>query len=261
MPSSRAIPATEACSRRIWLTAHQHARVVNNARGPARPSSTSVNDPAVHVSSSPAPGPLAPHQLDRAPQARDVDEPDLASPVAAGHDTAAAAALNPRGRLGHDPQQRPAPAVLLADGDDVESVQPHEQIATLTVGITAAARSSARRRLGHVEAFRSVSLVATDLRRALTLLRSSLRSRVAHTHRRYEEPNMGQAIAGIATKGGNVVETFNQSDAGKVVVGEIVVLAIPYPAVADVIAARASNSPARSLSTLPIRRTSRHSTR
>jgi predicted dinucleotide-binding enzyme len=50
--------------------------------------------------------------------------------------------------------------------------------------------------------------------------------------------NMGQAIAGIAAKGGNTVELFDTSDAGQVVTGDIVVLAVPYPAVADVIATR-----------------------
>lgn len=50
--------------------------------------------------------------------------------------------------------------------------------------------------------------------------------------------NMGQAIAGIATKGGNSVELFNESDADKTATGDIVVLAVPYPAVAGVIAAR-----------------------
>jgi hypothetical protein len=49
---------------------------------------------------------------------------------------------------------------------------------------------------------------------------------------------MGPAIAGIVTKGGNTVETFNTSDAGKPVTGEIVVLAVPYPAVAAVLAER-----------------------
>ncbi len=43
-----------------------------------------------------------------------------------------------------------------------------EQIAAITVGIRAAARSSARRRPDTVEAFRSNSLVATDLRKAST---------------------------------------------------------------------------------------------
>jgi NADPH-dependent F420 reductase len=50
--------------------------------------------------------------------------------------------------------------------------------------------------------------------------------------------NMGQAISAIVTKGGNSVELFDTADADKVVTGDIVVLAVPYPAVADVIAAR-----------------------
>jgi len=51
--------------------------------------------------------------------------------------------------------------------------------------------------------------------------------------------NMGQAISGIVTNGGNTVELFNQSDADQPVTGDIVVLAVPYPAVADVLAKRA----------------------
>jgi NADPH-dependent F420 reductase len=51
--------------------------------------------------------------------------------------------------------------------------------------------------------------------------------------------NMGQAIADIVTAGGNTVEVFNQSDADKPVTGDVVVLAVPYPAVADVLAKRA----------------------
>ena len=50
--------------------------------------------------------------------------------------------------------------------------------------------------------------------------------------------NMGQAIASLATKGGNTVELFNTSDAEKAVTGDIVVLAVPHPAVADVIVQR-----------------------
>lgn len=50
--------------------------------------------------------------------------------------------------------------------------------------------------------------------------------------------NMGQAISSVVIRGGNTVEAFNQSDADKPVTGEVVVLAVPYPAVADVIAAR-----------------------
>jgi len=51
--------------------------------------------------------------------------------------------------------------------------------------------------------------------------------------------NMGQAISHVVTAGGNTVELFDTSDAGKPVTGDIVVLAVPYPAVADVIAKRA----------------------
>jgi 8-hydroxy-5-deazaflavin:NADPH oxidoreductase len=50
--------------------------------------------------------------------------------------------------------------------------------------------------------------------------------------------NMGQAISGVVTRGGNTVELFGQSDADKQVSGEIVVLAVPYPAVDDVVAVR-----------------------
>ena len=51
--------------------------------------------------------------------------------------------------------------------------------------------------------------------------------------------NMGQAISSIVTKGGNTVEVLDQADADKPATGDIVVLAVPYPAVADVIAKRA----------------------
>jgi 8-hydroxy-5-deazaflavin:NADPH oxidoreductase len=50
--------------------------------------------------------------------------------------------------------------------------------------------------------------------------------------------NMGQAIAGIAGKGGNTVELIGQSDSDKQVTGDVVVLAVPYPAVAEIVAAR-----------------------
>jgi len=49
---------------------------------------------------------------------------------------------------------------------------------------------------------------------------------------------MGQAIASVVTAGGSTVELFGQSDADKQISGEIVVLAVPYPAVADVLAKR-----------------------
>ena len=50
--------------------------------------------------------------------------------------------------------------------------------------------------------------------------------------------NMGQAIAAIAGKGDNTVELFDTSDADRPVTGDIVVLAVPYPAVASVLAER-----------------------
>jgi predicted dinucleotide-binding enzyme len=50
--------------------------------------------------------------------------------------------------------------------------------------------------------------------------------------------NMGSAIAEIARKGGNTVEPLGSGDAGKQVTGEIVVLAVPYPALADIVAQR-----------------------
>jgi NADPH-dependent F420 reductase len=53
--------------------------------------------------------------------------------------------------------------------------------------------------------------------------------------------NMGQAIAAIAAKGGNSVELLGQADAATAVTGDVVVLAVPHPAVAAVIAARGAS--------------------
>jgi NADPH-dependent F420 reductase len=50
--------------------------------------------------------------------------------------------------------------------------------------------------------------------------------------------NMGQAIAGIVTKGGHTVELIHHSDADKELTGDIVVLAVPYPSLNDVISKR-----------------------
>ena len=50
--------------------------------------------------------------------------------------------------------------------------------------------------------------------------------------------NMGQAIAGVAGKGGHTVQLLGQSDGATAVTGDIVVLAVPYPAVSAVIAER-----------------------
>ena len=48
--------------------------------------------------------------------------------------------------------------------------------------------------------------------------------------------SMGQAIAAVAGKGGHAVQLLGQADAGTPVTGDIVVLALPYPALADVVA-------------------------
>ena len=50
--------------------------------------------------------------------------------------------------------------------------------------------------------------------------------------------NMGQAIAAVAGRGNHTVQLLGQADAATEVTGDIVVLAVPYPAVADVIAKR-----------------------
>ena len=50
--------------------------------------------------------------------------------------------------------------------------------------------------------------------------------------------NMGQAIAGLAAKGGHSVQLLTSSDTGTAVSGDVVVLAVPYPSVAAVLAQR-----------------------
>jgi NADPH-dependent F420 reductase len=49
---------------------------------------------------------------------------------------------------------------------------------------------------------------------------------------------MSQAIASIAAKGGHSVQQLGQGDVDTAVSGDVVVLAVPYPAVAAVIATR-----------------------
>lgn len=53
--------------------------------------------------------------------------------------------------------------------------------------------------------------------------------------------NMGQAIAGVVTRGGGTVELLGPQDGATVPTGQIVVLAVPYPALADVVAAHAEH--------------------
>jgi 8-hydroxy-5-deazaflavin:NADPH oxidoreductase len=50
--------------------------------------------------------------------------------------------------------------------------------------------------------------------------------------------NMGQAIAALAGNGGHTVQLLDTGDAGTPVSGDVVVLAVPYPALGDVIAQR-----------------------
>jgi predicted dinucleotide-binding enzyme len=53
--------------------------------------------------------------------------------------------------------------------------------------------------------------------------------------------NMGQAIAGVVGNGGHTVELIGESDQATRVTGEIVVLAVPYPAIASVLAERGAS--------------------
>ena len=53
--------------------------------------------------------------------------------------------------------------------------------------------------------------------------------------------NMGQAIAGVLTKGGSTVELIGEDQPDTPVTGDIVVLAVPYPAVAQVLATRGAS--------------------
>ena len=53
--------------------------------------------------------------------------------------------------------------------------------------------------------------------------------------------NMGQAIAAVAARGGHSVQLLGQDDSATVVTGDLVVLAVPHPAVSTVIAERAAS--------------------
>jgi len=50
--------------------------------------------------------------------------------------------------------------------------------------------------------------------------------------------NMGQAIAGLVTRSGNSLEVIAETDTDKPVTGDIVVLAVPYAALAHIVATR-----------------------
>ena len=48
--------------------------------------------------------------------------------------------------------------------------------------------------------------------------------------------NMGTAIAGVLTTGGAVVEHVGSADSDATISGDIVILAVPYPALGDIVA-------------------------
>lgn len=50
--------------------------------------------------------------------------------------------------------------------------------------------------------------------------------------------NMGQAIAAVAGKGGHTIQLLGENDVDSQISGDVVVLAVPYPAVSAVIAQR-----------------------
>ena len=49
--------------------------------------------------------------------------------------------------------------------------------------------------------------------------------------------NMGTAIAGVLSSGGADVEHIGSADTDAPVAGDIVILAVPYPALMDIVAA------------------------
>ena len=51
--------------------------------------------------------------------------------------------------------------------------------------------------------------------------------------------NMGQAIASVAGKGGHTVQLLGQADTETPISGDVVVLAVPYPAISTVLSQRA----------------------
>jgi len=100
-------------------------------------------------------------------------------------------------RLDHHPQPRPALTDALGNIEDMEPVEADENIAPSAVGgIGARARENTRRRLGHVEAFRVGQLGRYRSLGGLDPSAVNSSRRVAHTHRRYEEPKIRAFIDG-----------------------------------------------------------------
>src|SRR3954463_16463435 len=85
-----------------------------------------------------------------------------------------------------------------------------------------------------------------QLKRVECQLKQQLNAHLPTTHKEHlmahlsilGTGNMGQAIAAVAAKGGHTVQLLGAEDIAIPVTGEIVVLAVPYPAIADVIAQR-----------------------
>src|SRR5690606_29146862 len=187
-PSWRAIPLIEACSRRIWLIAHQPARVVNNARGRATCSSCSVNTFVAQTVSS-APRPFPPHQPDRPVEARRVDQRDGAAAMTVrDHATTRATHRRPW-RLHTDSEQ--TDVVVELDAGHMQVPEPDQQVATRAVrGVVMAARSSTRRRLRQRRGLPVRCAWSPPILEASTpLTRTSRHRRAAHPHLNAEEPD------------------------------------------------------------------------
>ena len=58
---------------------------------------------------------------------------------------------------------------------------------------------------------------------------------------------MGQAIAAIAEKGGSTVQALSSKDTDQAVTGDIVILAVPYTAISEVLAQRADQLAGRTV--------------
>ena len=129
VPSWRARPATEACSRRIWAMAQP--------AGPHREQRPRPGEVLVLLGERTgralllraAPRPLAPHQPDRPGEAGHVDEVHVASAVAVRDHPARAAP----GRLGGCLDDHPYEAGALVDIDHVEPVETDEEVRPVAV--------------------------------------------------------------------------------------------------------------------------------
>jgi hypothetical protein len=53
--------------------------------------------------------------------------------------------------------------------------------------------------------------------------------------------NMGQAIASLVTRGGHPVQLIGEADTAAQVAGDIVILAVPFPSISDVLTARGAS--------------------